>query len=60
MIPKVVDRVLSQLTIKDGKVSELFISQGRLHDYLVMRIDYGTKVKVYITIPKHIKSSCRQ
>ena len=27
-----------------------------MHDYLGMRIDYGTKGKVRITMPKHIKS----
>ena len=56
VILKVVDGVLSQLTAKYGKVSELSISQGFMHDYLGMRLDYYTKGKVRIPIPKHIKS----
>ena len=26
-----------------------------MHDYISMRLDYGTKGKVRITMPKHIK-----
>ena len=54
MIPKVVDGVLSHLTTKYGKVSSLSVSRGRMHDYLGMRLNYGTKVKVRITMPEHI------
>ena len=38
------------------KVSSLFFSQGCVHDYHGMRINYGTKGMVHITMPKHIKS----
>ena len=55
MILKVVDGVLSQLTTKYGKVSPLSISRGRMHDYLSMRLDYGTEGKVQITMSKHIE-----
>ena len=55
VIPKVVDGVLSQLTAKYEKVSALSVSLGCVHDYLGMRIDYDTIVKVRITMPKHIK-----
>ena len=51
----VVDVVLSHLTIKYEKVSALSISRGHVYDYLGIRLNYGTKVKVRITMPKHIK-----
>ena len=51
---KVVDGVISQLTTKYGKISELSLSQGRVHDYLGVSLDYGTKGKVRINMPKHI------
>ena len=53
--PKVVDGVLSQLTTKYRKVSLLSVSRGHIHDYLNMRLDYSTKGRVWITMPKHIK-----
>ena len=53
---KVVDGVLSHLTVKYGYVSALFISRGHGHEYLGMRIDYGTKGKILMTMPKHIDS----
>ena len=56
VISKVVDGVLSQLTAKYGKVSSLSVSRGRLHDYLGLGLNYGTKGKVRITAPKHIES----
>ena len=56
VISKVVDGVLSKLAAKYGMVSALSFSWGRLHDYLVTRLDYGTKFKVRITMPKHIES----
>ena len=52
----VLDGELSQLTSKYGKLSELSFIRGRVHDYLGMRLDYGTKVKVRITLPKHTES----
>ena len=33
----------------------LYVSQVRVHDYLGMRLVYGTKGKVHITMPKHIE-----
>ena len=54
MISKVVDGVLSQLTAKYGNISALSVSQGRVHDYLGMKLDSVTKCKVRITMPKHI------
>ena len=51
---KVVDGVISQLTTKYGKISELSLSQGRVHDYLGVSLDYDTKGKVRINMPKHI------
>ena len=56
VISKVVDGVFSQLTAKYGKVSELSVCQGHVYDYLGMRLNYGTKGKVCITMTKHIKS----
>ena len=56
LILKVVDRVLSQMTTKYERVSPLSVSRGHVHDYLGMRLDYGTQGKDSITMPKHIKS----
>ena len=53
---KVVYRVLSQLTTNYRRVSSLSVSQGRVHDYIGMRLYYGTKGMVHITTPKHIES----
>ena len=55
VIPKVVDGVISHLTTQYGKVSKLTVRQRRVHDYLCMRLDYSTKIKVRITMPEHIK-----
>ena len=51
-----VDGVLSQMTEKCVKVSVLSFSQGRVHNYLGMWLNYGTKCKVLINMPKHIES----
>ena len=48
--------VLSQLTANYGKVSALSVRKFRVHDHLSMRIDYGTKGKSHITMPKDSKS----
>ena len=55
VILKVVDGVLSQLTTKYKKVSSLSASQGRVNDYLGMRIDYSKEGKARITMHKRIK-----
>ena len=55
MSPKVIEEVLFQLTTKYGKVSQLTVSQGCVQDYLGMRLDYGTKGNLRITIPKHVE-----
>ena len=55
VIPKVVDEVFSQLLTEYRKVSPLTVILGRVHDYLGMRMYYGTKSKVRITMPKHIE-----
>ena len=52
---KGVDEVLSHLIYKYGNVSELSASLGSVHDYLGMWLNYGTKGKVHINMPKHIK-----
>ena len=56
MSPKVVKGVLSQLATKYGKVSLLSVIRGCIHDYLGMRLEYVTKSKARITIPKYIES----
>ena len=53
--PKVVEKVLSQLTTKYVKVSALTVRLGRVHNYLGVRVYYGTKGKLRITVPKHIE-----
>ena len=55
VIPKVADGVLSQLTINYGKVSPISVRRSNMHDYLGMRLDYSTKGKVWITMPKQIR-----
>ena len=55
MRPKVVDKLLSQMTTKYRKVSPLTVSRYCVHDYLDMRLYYGTKGKVHITMPKDIE-----
>ena len=53
--PKAVDEVLYQLTTKYVKMSPLTVSQGRVHNYFGMRLGYGTKRKVCITMPENIE-----
>ena len=55
MRPKAVDEVLYQLTTKYVKMSPLTVSQGRVHNYFGMRLGYGTKRKVCITMPENIE-----
>ena len=53
---KVVYRVLSQLSSKYGKVSELSTSRGQVYEHLGIWLDYRKKVKLHITMTKHIES----
>ena len=44
-----------QIATKYGNISPLTAIQGLVHDYLGIRLDYKTKSKMRITMPKHIE-----
>ena len=50
------DALISQLSKKYGKEAELKIHQGKLHDYLRMKLDYRDHVKLKINMTDYQKN----
>jgi hypothetical protein len=53
--PKVNDRILGLLNGKYGKEAPLTVTQGKIHEYLGMTIDYSIPGKVQITMIPYIQ-----
>lgn len=52
----IVDKFVADMEEKFGKEAPLNVSQGSVHDYLGMKLDYLTKGKVIITMIDYIKA----
>ena len=52
----VMDAITIQLRKQHGKEAELKIHQGKLHDYLRMKLDYRDHVKLKINMTDYLKN----
>ena len=50
------DALISQISKQYGKEAELKIHQGKLHDYLRMKLDYRDHVKLKISMTDYLKN----
>ena len=50
------DSLISQISKQYGKETELKIHQGKLHDYLSMKLDYHDHGKVKIDMTDYLKN----
>ena len=55
MDPKVVTQVIEMLNKEYGKVADLTIARGRVHNFLGMKIDFSKKGKVMISMQSYIE-----
>ena len=51
---KVVESIVTKLQERYGKEAPLTVNRGTQHDYLGMKIDFGTKGKVIFTMDQYI------
>lgn len=52
--PKVVDRIIETLESEYGKVGQMTIRRGKIHDYLGMKLDFSKTGKIIIDMEEYI------